>query len=456
MLCTIKIIGATQMNNAFDKIYGYQKEKDELMRICDILKNRNEYEKVGIKAPHGLMIDGDPGVGKTLMAKCLIEESGCRFIEVKKDRPKKEFIERINKAFLMARQESVKDQSKTYIVLLDDLDKFAESEDEAASSPNYEEFAVVQAEIDSVKDLNIFVIATVNRVHVLPDSLRRTGRFDKTITVYQPTVKDTAKIIEHYLDNKNVDINEVNGELVAKLMERSPSSMIESVINEAGTYAVYDKRTKISLDDIVRSVIRLKNNIDARYAPPCSASELRRVAYHEAGHAVVSMLSQSREPVIVCMGEGKECIGITASHDIDCDISDWKQMVEESMYYLGGKAGEYVEYNDLALGCCYDLDHVTYQIMRNVTREASIGFDYYDTYYSETKNAPVLNDRIAVKINEKLQYYYDKTCQLLRQNKPLLDMVAEELLKKNYLSIVELNRIFDEYKKSHTPVYIEV
>ena len=89
-----------------------------------------------------------------------------------------------------------------------------------------------------------------------------------------------------------------------------------------------------------------------------------------------------------------------------------------------------------------------------MTRGAALGFDYYDPFYTTNTHAPALYDKIGNKINEKLQYYYDKSCEILRQNRPLLDTLANALLEKNYLTMIEMNRIFDNYKKEYNPTDI--
>ncbi len=441
------------MSSAFDKIIGYQKEKDELMRICDVLKRRAEYEKMGVQAPRGLMLEGDPGVGKTLMAMCLIEEVGGFCVELKKDRPKNELINRIKEVFLLARQECARNDKNTVIVFMDDFDKFAESKS-GEMLKNQEEFAVVQSEIESVSEMPVFVLATVNDKSLLPDSLKRQGRFDKRIVVDRPKYKDACKIIGHYLNDVAIDKDELNDEIVAKMVFSLPGADIKSIVKEAGIYAVYDGRKAINMDDLARATVRILQGFDIKYAPDRPQAELKRIAYHEAGHAAIALLSKSIEPTIVCMGEYKETSGITRMFENECDMPDWQKMIEKTIIYLGGKAAEYVVFNDVSLGCQYDIDSIEYEILFSMTRSASFGFDLYDPYYASDVQTPVLYDRIANKINEKLQYYYDKTCEILRQNRPLLDTLANALLEKNYLTMIEMNRIFDNYKKEYNPTGI--
>ena len=152
----------------FDRIIGYEAIKKELEQISDVLRNPEEYKKLGVKAPRGLMLYGEPGVGKSLMASALIEASGLKAFTCRKDRPDGEFVNRITATFEAARKEAPS------IVFLDDMDKFANGDED---HPDAEEYVTVQSCIDESRDKGVFVLATVNDICCLPRSLRRsTGR----------------------------------------------------------------------------------------------------------------------------------------------------------------------------------------------------------------------------------------------------------------------------------------
>ncbi len=177
----------------FDKILGYENTKLELERLSDILKNPSKYKRLGVSIPSGLMLVGDPGLGKTLMAKCFIAESACKSFILRKDKPNGSFVEEIKKTF-----ESAKADTPS-IVFLDDMDKFANEDD---CHRNAEEYVTIQSCIDECKGLGVFVIATVNEKYQLPDSLCRCGRFDKILNIDVSEEEDFCKIIEFYLSTK--------------------------------------------------------------------------------------------------------------------------------------------------------------------------------------------------------------------------------------------------------------
>lgn len=153
--------------NAFDKIIGYSSIKKELQQISDTLKNRETYDRLGVSAPRGLLLYGEPGVGKSLMASAVIKESGRKVFCCRKDSPNGDFIKKIKATFDKAVQNAPS------IVYLDDMDKFANGDER---HPDAEEYVTVQSCIDETKDKQVFVLATVNNIHCLPQSLRRVGR----------------------------------------------------------------------------------------------------------------------------------------------------------------------------------------------------------------------------------------------------------------------------------------
>ena len=227
--------------DCLDKIIGYEGIKNELRKFADIMQNPDKYDALGARLPKGIMFHGDPGVGKSLMANCLIEASGRPGFICRKNKPNGEFINHIKETF----DEAVKNAPS--IVLLDDLDKFA---NEDYTRPNTEEYVTVQACMDEVKNKNVLVIATVNSKYLLPDSLLREGRFDEKIQVQNPQGEDAKKIIEYYLSQKKyvatLDIDEIS-----KLLNGYSCAELESLINKAGVVAGYANKSQIEMDDIM-------------------------------------------------------------------------------------------------------------------------------------------------------------------------------------------------------------
>ena len=232
--------------NAFDKVIGYKSTKRELLQLCDMLRNREIYEEMGARLPHGLLLYGDPGLGKTLLARCFVEESGLHTITVRRDKGGDAFIDGITQAFASAKTKAPS------IVLLDDMDKFANEDDTHCDAPEY---AAVQAGIDDVKDTGVFVIATANDIRKLPSSLRRSGRFDRKIGLQAPTASDAEEIITHYLKTKRVS-DSVNMEDLTRMMRYNSCAELETILNEAAVRAAFARKTGIDMEDMVSVVLK--------------------------------------------------------------------------------------------------------------------------------------------------------------------------------------------------------
>ena len=259
--------------NAFDKVIGYKATKRELLQLCDMLRNREIYEEMGARLPHGLLLYGNPGLGKTLLARCFVEESGLHTITVRRDKGGDAFIDGIIQAFASAKTKAPS------IVLLDDMDKFANEDDTHCDAPEY---AAVQAGIDDVKDTGVFVIATANDIRKLPSSLRRSGRFDRKIGLQAPTASDAEEIIAHYLKSKKVS-DSVNVEDLTRMMRYNSCAELETILNEAAVRAAFARKTGIDMEDMVSVV--LKQQYGAQEDMPRVSDEvIEKVALHEAGH----------------------------------------------------------------------------------------------------------------------------------------------------------------------------
>ena len=180
---------------AFDQIIGYENIKEELRWYCDILKYPKKYKALGVSGPSGLLLYGEPGVGKSLMAKCFITESGRKTYTIRKHLPNGDFIKEIKSIFDEATANTPS------IVFLDDVDKFANCD---YNHTDAEEYVTIQACMDECKGKDVFVIATANDENYLPESLRRKGRFDKELEVDIPTLKEAEEIIRFYLKDKKV------------------------------------------------------------------------------------------------------------------------------------------------------------------------------------------------------------------------------------------------------------
>lgn len=411
----------------FENIIGYNHIKNELIRIIDCINNKDKYNKLGVNIPKGLLLYGEPGLGKTLFAKSFIEALNRNKYIIRKDKPDGEFVNSINEII----NEAINNAPS--VVLLDDLDKFSNNDDK---HKNTDEFVVVQSFIDDAKDKDVYFVATANNIHDMPDSLLRKGRFDYEIKFEGPTLNDAKLIIEHYLKNKKID-NDIDYEEIAKILDGGSCAILESVMNEAGIYAGFNNKECISMDDIIKATLRIifdaPENIDNK-----TEYQLKTAAYHEAGHTLASELLEPGSINLVSISNYFGNKGGITSHTKNEDY--WANIIYREnrvRVLLAGKAATEITFGTIDTGVSNDID-----------RAAQIVDSFYGLYYIDgfqtsyignrtEKHQELLNDSIRTKLTE----YYKEVKKLLIENRTKLDDIALALINKKILTNKDIKTI---------------
>ena len=429
----------------FERIIGYSSEKKELEQVADCLRNSEVYENLGIKAPNGLLLYGEPGVGKTLMSQCLIEASGLKTYICRKNKPNGEFVNEITKTFEEA------EKNAPCIVFLDDMDKFANGD---ANHRDAEEYVTVQSCIDKVKGKGVFVLATANSINCLPRSLLRAGWFDRRILVKAPKGADALEIISHYLEGKNLD-EDVDRKYIARLVEGNSCAFLENIISEAGLYAGFDRKEKISMSHFMRAYLRnvygeaydgdddFDDDDDFYSMAETTQNSFVRIAYHEAGHAVVSEVLDPGSVMLVSVsGEshGREKGGFTKYSNVN-GIPGFDYALNRVVGGLGGMAAIEQKFGINRGGASADLNDVFHTLCNLITEECILGFHLHDSPY---RNSESLDSRIELATAAEVEKYYRKAKQILANNSEFLDKIAESLLRKRILTAPEIEAIRKE------------
>lgn len=411
----------------FDKIIGYKDVKAELFRICDVIKNADKYKALGVAPIGGLLLDGDPGVGKTLMANCFIKESGRKSFVCRKNKPDGEFVNEIKNVFTEAAENAPS------IILLDDMDKFANEDD---YHRNAEEYVTVQSCIDEIKGKDVFVLATTNGTDNLPRSLLRAGRFDYVISVDAPEGKDAVEIVKYYLSQKKA-VAEIDAEEIARLLNGKSCAVLETVINTAGQYAGYENKEMIGVDDIIRACLRVIYNAPESTAPH-NPVVLKRTAYHEAGHAVVAEILESGSVDLVSVRKNTGTVGgFTAYHNPDDYWISKTHMENRVIAILGGKAATELIFGEADTGANNDLHRAFDIVQRFADNYCSYGFGYWEGRDSSSDRLLRREDRITAD----METYYARARKILIDNKAFLEALAKRLQEKDTLVSSEIKEI---------------
>ena len=420
--------------NAFDRIIGYSDIKQELIQIADTMKNREVYQELGVSTPRGLLLYGAPGLGKTLMAKCLIEASGRTAFTCRKTEPDGEFIKVIKDTFDRAVENA------PAIVFMDDMDKFANDDDRHRDS---EEYVTVQACIDEAKDKEIFVLATANDTDKLPRSLVRAGRFDRRIEVEAPEEKDAEKIIAHYLSRKKLG-NDLDPRVIATLLRGRSCATLETVINEAGLLAGYRRNSCVTMENILEACLRIVHHLPSfpgdRPAVDLSAGKMDAlICYHEAGHTVVQeVLCPGSVSLVVARYEQSCRKGFT--HGRKTDQRDPLYTYQADIIgSLAGRAAIEVKYGRFDMGSARDLDDAFDSVQNLVENLCFCGFGLYSYGRRDDSQALAANQEAAIAA--EMERYYRTAKDILLKNQDFLEAVAQGLAEKGVLMADDIRKI---------------
>lgn len=417
--------------DCFDRIIGYDSIKVELIRICDVVKNGNKYKKLGVSLPNGLLLHGEPGVGKTLFANSFITHTERKSYTCRKNLPDGEFIKFIKDTFEEAKK------NEPSIILLDDFDKFA---NEDKDHKNAEEYVTIQSCIDEIKEHDVFVIATANDLTLVPDSLLRAGRFDTTIEVKNPKGEDAEQIIRHYLSLKNT-VADMDYKQLARILNGRSCAELETIINQAGIYAGFENKDKIDFNDIVRASIRIVYEAPETIKNG-SSEDNEMVSYHEAGHAVISELLEPDSVTMISIGNRESAIGGFTAYYRDNEY--WHSidlMKNRIMCLLGGRCAIELKYGRIDAGCISDIERAVSVIERIITQYSALGFDKCNARRYDFDLSSIHKYYQERTINDELERYYQQVRELLVTNRKFLDVLAAEINDKKLLTANEIKKI---------------
>ncbi len=414
---------------AFNSIIGYAEVKDELTMVLDQLNHPEKYRVLGVTESHGLLLHGEPGVGKSTFAMDFLNACGRNAFICRKDKTNGDFVEQIVEIFDKAAE------AAPSVILLDDLDKFANGDRRRRDT---DEFVTVQTCIDRVKDLQVFVVATANDIGKLPESLIRAGRFDHVLELTCPKGEDSYDIVAHFLAQKPF-VGDIDVKRVGRLLEGRSCAELETLVNQAGAYAAFDGRQRVEMKDMVKAILRLIFK-----APESFREDLRTlplVACHEAGHALVAeLLEPDSVDLVTVLNHNSRAAGVTSIKRDECYFHSKKLMENRVLYLLAGKAATEIMYGAVDTGSNSDLHRAFDIVHRFVDHYCSYGFGQF---VIDANSSNEVLDRRDSRIAAEMDRYYAKTKQLLIENKDKLERLTAQLIEEKTLLGDQVQKILN-------------
>ncbi|NLO82547.1 MAG: ATP-dependent zinc metalloprotease FtsH [Clostridiales bacterium] len=441
----------------FDDVAGADEEKDELKEVVDFLKNPRKYLELGARIPKGILLVGPPGTGKTLLAKAVAGEAGVPFFSISGS----DFVEmfvgvgasRVRDLFEQAKKNS------PCIVFIDEIDAVGRhrgaglggGHDEREQTLNQ---LLVEMDGFSVNE-GIIIIAATNRPDILDPALLRPGRFDRRITVGIPDIKGREEILKVHSRGKPLK-SEVDLKVLAKRTPGFTGADLENMMNEAAILAARKGQKQIGMDELEEAITRVIAGPEKK-SRVLTDKDKRLVAYHEAGHAVVSKLLPNADPVhqISIIPRGMAGGYTLTLPEQDKYFVSKSELMDEITQLLGGRVAEALVLNDISTGASNDIQRATQMARKMVTEygmsdnigpvtfggkyeEIFLGRDW-GTYRNYSEDVASLIDRETKRI---VQQAYERAERLLKENIGKLHKVAEALLEKEKLDTEEFEEVF--------------
>lgn len=344
----------------FDNIGGYASIKEELMQCADILVNYTKYSKYNVRIPKGIILEGPPGNGKTLMAKCFSGEINIGFIPVSGAQFQEKYVgvgaSRIRELFDLATE------NVPCIIFIDELDALGRkrSSDQNSNTEHDSTLNELLVNLDGFKSANgIFIIGATNRVDLLDSALIRPGRIDKKIYIGNPDKETRKSILEIHIVNKPIEPS-ITLDYLVELTNGFSGAQIENLLNEAMLYVLRQNRFQIEKTDINiianRILVGFQSNKNQ-----LSEDVIYQVAVHEMGHALIGLLTRHRKLIKITINlYSPKTLGFTLFEPASTTIQTKEQLITEIMVLLGGRIAEEIilKNTNISSGASHDIQQV--------------------------------------------------------------------------------------------------
>ena len=449
---TAKLFIKGKQSLTFKDVAGVEEAKNDLVEIVDFLKHPEKYQKMGARAPKGVLLVGPSGVGKTLLAKAVAGEAGVPFYSMAGS----EFMEmlvgvgasRVRDLFGTAKK------AGKAIIFIDEIDAIGRVRGGMDGGHGEREQTLNQilVEMDGFEiNTAVVVLAATNRGDLLDPALLRPGRFDRRVVLEYPDLEARKEILKIHAKGKPFD-EDVNWELVAKSTVGFSGAELENMLNEAAIGAARVNKTKINMRDIDDASLKVKLGSEKKRTQ--TDEDKLMTAYHEAGHAIVNYVEEL-DPVskisIISRGMALGFTLIPPQKDVIHHTKS--KLIKQIAMAMGGRAAEELIFSDITTGASSDISNAT-NMARNMVVEwgmselgpinlgpqIDIG-DWGKAYMESAK----ISDNMQAKVDEEIKKFVDKAFdeakRVLKNNKEKLEKVAKALVEKESLNQEEFEEL---------------
>ena len=460
--------GHSEEKITFKDVAGLKEAKEELKEVVDFLKNPKKFLAMGAKIPRGVLLLGPAGVGKTLLARAVAGESNVPFFHASGSSFVELFVgvgsARIRDLFAIAKK------NVPSIIFLDELDAIGKSRGNGIGGSHDEREQTLNqllVEMDGFeRNTNVIVIAATNRSDVLDSALLRPGRFDRRVVLDLPDINDREEILKIHCKDKplvpNVNLREV--------AERTPGfsgADLANIANEAAILAARMNKTQVFQDDLLESIEKVLLGPERR-SHILSKKEKEITAFHEVGHALVSVFSPNTEPIrkISIIARGMAAGYTLKMPSEDKKIRSKTEFLAEIAVCLGGYCAEKIKFGEMTTGASNDLEKASL-LARKLVKEygmSSLGpvsFSEDNTSLFEGGSfQKSYSEETAVKIDNEVSKFINQGKEaaekIIRQQKKLMEKIAKVLIEKETIERDVFEDLIGLKQKKKMPVNLKV
>ncbi len=445
----------------FDDVAGIEEAKEELQEVVTFLKKPERFTAIGARIPKGVLLIGPPGTGKTLLAKAIAGEAGTPFFSISGS----EFVEmfvgvgasRVRDLFKKAKE------SAPCIIFIDEIDAVGRSRGAGIGGGNDEREQTLNqllTEMDGFEgNTGVIVIAATNRADVLDSALLRPGRFDRQVSVDPPDIKGRREVLEVHARNKKV-ADDISLDAIARRTPGFTGADLANLLNEAAILTARRRKEAVTMLEIDDAIDRVVAGMEG--TPLTDGKSKRLIAYHEVGHAIIATMIKAHDPLqkvtLIPRGQAQGLTWFTPSEDQM--LISRAQLKARICGALGGRAAEDVIFGDaeVTTGAGNDLQQVTNMARQMVTKfgmsedlgqlalESEQGEVFLGgNWGGRSEYSEEIASRIDAAVRGIVQKCYEDSCNIIRENRNVIDRVVDLLIEKESISGDEFREIVGEY-----------
>jgi cell division protease FtsH len=439
-------------NYNFSKIGLDEDIKEEFLQILDMFENSQKYFEFGVKIVKGVLLHGNPGTGKTLLAKCLAGESNFSFIATSGSEFNEKYVgvggQRIRELFNFAYE------NKPCIIFVDEIDGLARSRSSDGEISTGEKDTTLNQLLVCLDGFheykNVFLICATNRLDILDKALMRPGRIDRIINIPLPNKEARKKILEIHMQNK--PINDTLLDDLVKITSGFTGSLIENLLNEVILQVLREKKENLFPLNHIKLFEEMKEQIliGRTEKKNISKESLKRIAIHEIGHMLVSLSCRTHQlPKKISVIPTSSNLGYTifTTSEYDSELYTYEQLEEKVCVLLGGKVSEEMFYDTTSSGASHDLREASNFIHKMVIDFGMTDFIVTSPVYSEK-----YKEMIDSKIHNIFNSCYKNTQSKLKKVKPLIEHLTNVLIAKQVLEYDEIVQEILDFTRLETPI----